>query len=209
MENFNLRGALEKNGATLDENQIKFVSAFENALNERTRAQDEKVSTSITEALRSTIGAEEKDKDGNIVNISSQIRNIAEAMEKIEKRQTISLSENEKFQLRKQIEDNKGKITEAIRTGQDFEIEFSAKRAAAKFTAATAVTNDTGVLLPINENFDVDAGISVIRYPENFLLNVISNRQVAKVPQQIIKNEQATAEGAVALVAEGGTKPLV
>ena len=208
MENFNLRGALEKNGATLDENQIKFVSAFENALNERTKAQDEKVSTSITEALRSTIGAEEKDKDGNIVNISSQIRNIAEAMEKIEKRQTKSLSENEKFQLRKQIEDNKGKITEAIRTGQDFEIEFSAKRAAAKFTAATAVTNDTGVLLPINENFDVDAGISVIRYPENFLLNVISNRQVAKVPQQIIKNEQATAEGAVALVAEGGTKPL-
>ena len=208
MENFNLRGALEKNGATLDENQIKFVSAFENALNERTKAQDEKVSTSITEALRSTIGAEEKDKDGNIVNISSQIRNIAEAMEKIEKRQTKSLSENEKFQLRKQIEDNKGKITEAIRTGQDFELEFSAKRAAAKFTAATAVTNDTGVLLPINENFDVDAGISVIRYPENFLLNVISNRQVAKVPQQIIKNEQATAEGAVALVAEGGTKPL-
>lgn len=208
MENFNLRGALEKNGATLDENQIKFVSAFENALNERTKAQDEKVSTSITEALRSTIGAEEKDKDGNIVNISSQIRNIAEAMEKIEKRQTKSLSENEKFQLRKQIEDNKGKITEAIRTGQDFEIEFSAKRAAAKFTAATAVTNDSGVLLPINENFDVDAGISVIRYPENFLLNVISNRQVAKVPQQIIKNEQATAEGAVALVSEGGTKPL-
>ena len=39
-------------------------------------------------------------------------------------------------------------------------------------------------------------------------MNVISNRQVAKVPQQIIKNEQATAEGAVALVAEGGTKPL-
>ena len=38
MEKFNLRSALEKNGAALDENQIKFVSAFENALEERTKA---------------------------------------------------------------------------------------------------------------------------------------------------------------------------
>ncbi len=208
MENFNLRSALEKNGATLDENQIKFVSAFENALNERAKTQKEEYSTSINEALRATIGAEEKDKDGNLVTIASQIRNIAEAMENIEKKQTRSLSNIEKFQLRKAIEDNKTKINEAIRTGQDFELEFSAKRAAAKFTAATAQTNDTGVLIPINENYELENGISVIRYPENFILNVISNRQVAKVPQQIIKNEQATAEGAVALVAEGGTKPL-
>ena len=209
MENFNLRSALEKNGATLDENQIKFVSAFENALNERAKTQKEEYSTSINEALRATIGAEEKDKDGNLVTIASQIRNIAEAMENIEKKQTRSLSNIEKFQLRKAIEDNKTKINEAIRTGQDFELEFSAKRAAAMFTAATAQTNDTGVLIPINENYELENGISVIRYPENFILNVISNRQVAKVPQQIIKNEQATAEGAVALVAEGGTKPLV
>ena len=91
MENFNLRSALEKNGATLDENQIKFVSAFETALNERAKAQKEEYSTSITEALRSTIGAEEKDKDGNLVTIAAQIRNIAEAMENMEKKQTRSL----------------------------------------------------------------------------------------------------------------------
>ena len=208
MEKFNLRSALEKNGATLDENQIKFVSAFETALDERSKSQNEEYSTSITAALRATLGAEEKDKDGNLITIATQIRNIAEAMENMEKKQTRSLSNIEKFQLRKAIEDNKSKITEAIRTGQDFEMEFSAKRVAAKFTGATAQTNDTGVLLPINENYELESGISVIRYPENFLLNVISNRQVAKVPQQIIKNEQATAEGAVALVAEGGTKPL-
>lgn len=208
MEKFNLRSALEKNGATLDENQIKFVSAFETALDERSKNQDENYSKSINEALRSVVGAEEKDKDGNIVTIAAQIRNIAEAMENIEKRQTRNLSDLEKFQLRKAIEDNKSQIVEAIRTGKDFELEFSAKRAAAMFTAATAQTNDTGVLIPINENYELEGGISVIRYPENFILNVISNRQVAKVPQQIIKNEQATAEGAVALVAEGGTKPL-
>jgi hypothetical protein len=100
-------------------------------------------------------------------------------------------------------------ICEAIRSGSDLEITFNAKRSAAIYTASTAVANDTGVLLPLNENFEFESEISKIRYPENFILDVISNRQVARVPQQIIKNEQATAEGAVALVAEGGTKPLV
>ena len=34
MESLNLRSALERNGATLDESQIKFVSAIENEMNE-------------------------------------------------------------------------------------------------------------------------------------------------------------------------------
>lgn len=204
----NLRNALEKNGATLDENQIKFVSAFEAALNERSKVEKETYSTSMHEALRSVVGAEEKDKDGNVVTIAAQIRNIAEAMEKMETAQVRNLSNKEKFQLRKMVTEKHTEIVEAIRTGKDFEIEFSAKRAAAKFTAATAVANDTGVLLPLNENFEVESGIAKIRYPENFILDVIANSQVAKVPQQVIRNEQATAEGAVAVVAEGGTKPL-
>jgi hypothetical protein len=99
-------------------------------------------------------------------------------------------------------------ICDAIRNGNDFEITFNAKRTAAMFTAATAVSNAEGVDLPLNENFLFESDIAKIRYPENFILNVISNQQVAKVPQQIIKNEQATEEGAVAVVDEGGTKPL-
>ena len=39
METLNLRNALEKNGATLDENQVKFVSAIENEMNERAKKQ--------------------------------------------------------------------------------------------------------------------------------------------------------------------------
>lgn len=207
-KNLELRSALEKAGATLDDAQIKFVTAFEAALNERQKNQEEAYSESMHEALRSALGAEEKDKDGNVISIAAQIRNIAEAMEKMETSQIRTLSNNEKFQLRKMVTEKHTEIVEAIRTGKDFEIEFSAKRAAAKFTASTAVANDTGVLLPLNENFEVENGIAKIRYPENFILDVISNTQVAKVPQQIIRNEQATAEGAVAVVAEGGTKPL-
>jgi hypothetical protein len=209
MESLNLRSALEKNGATLDENQLKFVSAIENEMNERAKKQEEAYSASLTEALRSVLGAQEKNEQGQTVTVAEQLRNLAEGLEKVEKNNVRQLSNMEKFQLRKMVKEQHKDICEAIRNGNDLEITFNAKRAAAIYTASTAVANDTGVLLPLNENFEFESEISKIRYPENFILDVISNRQVARVPQQIIKNEQATAEGAVALVAEGGTKPLV
>jgi hypothetical protein len=209
MEALNLRSALEKGGATLDENQIKFVSAIESEMNERAKKQEEAYSASLTEALRSVLGAQEKNEQGQTVTVAEQLRNLAEGLEKVEKNNVRNLSNVEKFQLRKMVKEQHKDICEAIRNGNDLEITFNAKRAAAIYTASTAVANDTGVLLPLNENYEFESEISKIRYPENFILDVISNRQVAKVPQQIIKNEQATAEGAVALVAEGGTKPLV
>jgi hypothetical protein len=209
METLNLRNALEKNGATLDENQIKFVSAIENEMNERAKKQEELYSTSLSEALRSVVGAQAKNEKGETVTVAEQLRGLAEGLEKIEKNNVRNLSNVEKFQLRKMVKEQHKDICEAIRNGSDLEITFNAKRSAAMYTASTAVANDTGVLLPLNENFEFESEISKIRYPENFILDVISNRQVARVPQQIIKNEQATAEGAVALVAEGGTKPLV
>lgn len=209
MEALNLRSALEKGGATLDENQIKFVSAIENEMNARAKKQEEAYSVSLNESLRSVLGAQEKNEKGETVTIAEQLRNLAEGLEKVEKNNVRSLSNVEKFQLRKMVKEQHKDICEAIRNGSDLEITFNAKRAAAIYTASTAVANDTGVLLPLNENYEFESEISKIRYPENFILDVISNRQVAKVPQQIIKNEQATAEGAVALVAEGGTKPLV
>jgi hypothetical protein len=209
MEALNLRSALEKGGATLDENQIKFVSAIESEMNERAKKQEEAYSASLTEAIRSVVGAQAKNEQGQTVTVAEQLRNLAEGLEKVEKNNIRQLSNVEKFQLRKMVKEQHKDICEAIRSGSDLEITFNAKRAAAIYTAATAVANDTGVLLPLNENFEFESEISKIRYPENFILDVISNRQVARVPQQIIKNEQATAEGAVALVAEGGTKPLV
>lgn len=209
MEALNLRSALEKGGATLDENQIKFVSAIENEMNERAKKQEEAYSKSLTEALRSVLGAQEKNEKGETVTVAEQLRNLAEGLEKVEKNNVRQISNVEKFQLRKMVREQHKDICEAIRSGNDLTISFNAKRAAAIYTASTAVANDTGVLLPLNENYEFESEISKIRYPENFILDVISNRQVAKVPQQIIKNEQATAEGAVALVAEGGTKPLV
>lgn len=206
---FNLREALSKQGAELDAKQIAFIDAFSNALDERLSAEREEItetqSESFTEALRAALGEMPKDDQGKVETIASQIRSIAEALDKVEKRSIVQLQNNEKLQLRKMIEDNKEKIVDAIRSGQPFELNF---RAAAMHTDSNTIIG-TAVTLPEVENYMVDNEIAKIRYPQNFILSVIRNQQVTKVPQQIIKTEQAPIQGAVTAVAEGGTKPLV
>ena len=206
---FELRKALESKGAKLDDAQITFVSAIESALEERASAEQETASASMKEAISAVLGAQEKDQSGNVVTVAEQLRSMAEAMEKIEKTQTGAITDKQKYQLRKMIDTDKDKIVDAIRSGKDFEISFSAHRAAAMFTTSSAVTNGSGVALPLVENYLVEDEIAALRYPKNFILEVIPNTQVAKVPAEVIRNEQSTAEGAVAVVAEGGTKPLV
>jgi len=212
MGKVNLKSALEKNGATLDENQEKFVSAVESSLSkafeDMSSNQEKTLGEMLNDAIKSNLGAIEKDSKGNVVTIAEQLKGLAETIESVRTQQTMKLSNKEKFQLRKMIEEKGNDIRDAIRTGKDFEIEFHAAKVAAPFTSATAISNDTGVNLPLDENYTVDGGVVALRFPANFILNVISNSQTAKVPVQRIKTEQATEEGAVAVVAEGGTKPL-
>lgn len=201
--------ALKKQGGTLEPDQEKFINALDEALKARQAETDESFSASFKAALAEQIGAIEKDEQGNIVPFATQLKNIAETMEKMGKQQAQTLTEKSRFQLKKFVKDNHDAIVKAIKSGEDFEgFSFSAVKAAAAFTTTNAVSNGT-VTMPIVENYLVENDIAVIRHPENFILDVIPNRQVAKVPQQVIRTEQATEEGAVAVVAEGGTKPLV
>ena len=126
METLNLRNALEKNGATLDENQVKFVSAIENEMNERAKKQEEAYSKSLNEALRSVLGAQEKNEQGQTVTIADQLRNLAEGLEKVEKNNVRQLSNVEKFQLRKMVKEQHKDIFYDIRNGNDLEITFNA-----------------------------------------------------------------------------------
>ena len=178
METLNLRNALERNGASLDENQIKFVSAIENEMNERAKKQEETYSASLQEALRSVVGAQAKNEKGETVTVADQLRSLAEGLEKVEKNNVRNLSNVEKFQLRKMVKEQHKEICDAIRNGNDFEITFNAKRTAAMFTADTAVSNAEGVDLPLNENYLFESDLAKIRYPENFILNVISNGNI-------------------------------
>ena len=200
-EKFNLRDALTKTGAELDENQVKFVNAFEGVLNERMKSNDEDVSKSMTEALKKTVGEVPADE-----TISSQIRSIAETLDKLEKRTVKKISNEEKFQLRKMIADKHSEIVSAYRSKEPFTLEF---RAAATMTNANTMTDAGTFIMPDTENFGVDSEITKIRYPENFVLNIIRNKQVETPNETYIKIEQEPVEGAVAVVAEGGTKPLL
>lgn len=208
-KNISLIEALKKTGATLEPDQEKFLAALDEALKARQADTDETYSASFKAALAEQLGAIEKDENGNVVPFAEQLKNIAETMEKMEKQQAQTLTEKSRFQLKKFVADNHAEIVKAIKNGTDFDgFTFSAVKAATPFTAATAISNGT-VTMPLVENYLVENDIAVIRHPENFILDAIPNRQVAKVPQQVIRTEQATEEGAVAVVAEGGTKPLV
>ena len=201
--------ALKKQGGALEPEQEKFLNALDEALKARQADNDESYSSSFKAALAEQLGAIEKDEAGNVVPFATQLKNIAEALEKMEKVNTELIGEKEKFQLKKYVRDNHKSIVEAIKNGKDLpEFEFSALKAAAMFTTTSAVTNGTGVGLPLVENYLVENDIALIRHPENFILDVIPNNQIAKVPSEVVRTEQATEEGAVAVVAEGGTKPL-
>lgn len=198
---FNLREALLGKGAELDDNQVRFVSAFEEVLNERMKNNDEEMSKSMTEALKKTVGEVPEDE-----TISGQIRSIAETLDKLEKRTVKRISDVEKYQLRKMIAEKHDEIVKAYRSKDPFTLEF---RVAATMTNTNTMTDAGTFIMPDTENYAVDSEITKIRYPENFILNVIRNRQVETPPETYIKKEQEPVEGAVAVVAEGGTKPLL
>lgn len=208
-KNITLIEALKKAGATIEPEQEKFLAALDEALKARQADTEESYSDSLKAALAETLGAIEKDEKGNVVPFAERLKNIAESIEKMEKHNTSMIGEKEKFQLKKYVRENHKSIVEAIKNGKDLPaFEFTALKVAAMFTTTSAVSNGSGVGLPLVENFLVENDIAVIRHPENFILDVIPNTQISKVPSEVFRTEQATEEGAVAVVAEGGTKPL-
>lgn len=206
-EELKLREALEKNGAKLNEDQVKFVTAMELSLREAFKANDGK----IAEAIRAKI--EEltlKDSD----DIKDQLRNLATTIEKIEKTGNIGLSDDQKRHLKTAVKENKEKIISAIREkrslGSD-DLGFLQLRVPAPHLNSNGtVTVGSGVVIPTIENYEDDtANIAEIRFPEYFILGVIRNRQVQKVTATRFKTEQTATEGDAAIVLEAGTKPLI
>ena len=162
--------------------------------------------TDFETALKDSIGTLEKDENGKDVNLVTELKTIAENLELLKTTTQAKLGEREKFELRKLVEKEHKNIVNAIKNGT--KIEFTFKAAAMHMTNNGTVTNAVGLDYPATDNFMVDNDIAKIRYPENFLLNYIPNRQVANVPAQIIRKEQAPKEGTVTVVAEGAVKPL-
>lgn len=152
----------------------------------------------------------EKAKDFDFVAISKKIEEYDTAvaqMKDIVEGSKMKLSDRDAYKLRKMVEDNHSEIVKSIQEKKELKFEF--KAAAVHRTDNGTVTNAEGLDFPNTDNFEYDQEVALIRYPENFILTVIPNRQVDKVREQIIRKEQSTVEGAVALTAEGAVKPLL
>lgn len=200
-----------KSGGNLSPEQENFVAGIESVFDEQLRTEvkaSEERNTKALEAALQTIGNIPKGENGENITIVDQLRSIAEKVDKVESYSTRKMSNAEKFNLRSMLEKNKEAIKEAVNSDspKEVKISFNAKRAASMMTTQNVVTG-----VDINTGMDIqwDNEIAFIKYPKNFVLDIIRNRQVSRVPQNIVKREQASREGQAAITAEGAVKPLV
>lgn len=109
--------------------------------------------------------------------------------------------------LKQILKDNHEEIVEKMKSKGS--LEFTFKAPAIHMTNNGTVSMAVGQSISFSDNVQFDNDIAYIRVPENFILSVIRNRQVSKVPQQVVKTSETTKEGAATLVAEGAVKPLI
>lgn len=144
----------------------------------------------------------------DLSKMSKEIQDLSESLNMLkETGMKGKMSDLEKYQLKSMVKEKHEEIVSAVKEKRAF--EFSFKVAAMHMTNNGTVTNADGLDYPATDNFLVDNDIAKIRYPENFLLNVIPNTQTSNVPAQRIRKEQAPKEGSVTVVAEGAVKPLL
>jgi len=200
----------EKNGGNLSPEQEKFVAGIEKAISEELtdmlKVSEERYSKAMEQVL-DTIGTLPVGDDGKSTKIVDQLRAMAEKMDKIESASQRKLNSMEKFQLRKALDANRDAIIKAVNSGSpnEVEIKFNATRAPQMMTTQNVFTGDMNI--PFGAVVDND--VAYLRYPENFVLDIINSRQVTKVPPQRVKLEQDAREGQAVVVPEGGLKPLV
>lgn len=201
----NLRSALEQNGAKLDDSQLKFIGALETEMRSALSKQNDALSEIITKKLGEAPNIGEE--------LREELRSLATKLDLVEKNSIPKLSDNQKSQLRSYVKENHDEICKAIREGKEMDLRSlfigEVRAAAPHLNSNGTVTLGVGVSAPTVENYDESNLLATIRYPEQFILGKIRNLQVAKVLNTRFKYEQAPVEGAVAVVAEAGEKPLI
>lgn len=138
---------------------------------------------------------------------ASVIRALALKVDSLEEQAKRGLGTEDKYKLRKMLEDKKDDIMRAKETGKPWQIEFKAKRAASALMQTSTVLTGAEAINTVSVMDDLE--LVVIQYPKNFVIDAIGGRQVAKVPAVLRWKEQAAeSDGVPALVSEGAVKPL-
>ena len=139
---------------------------------------------------------------------SSVIRKAAQRIDELEAQVKRGLTADDKLKLRSKLEAKKDEILRARNSNDIWAIEFTGiKRAASAMMTTASILTGGGAINTVSVVDDLD--ITVIRYPNNFIIDAIGGRQVDKVPDIMRWKEQNTeSDGVPALTAEGATKPL-
>jgi len=169
----------------VDAEQTALIDAieveFENSISER---------TSSIESLFNDF----KGKTADIETINA-LRQEIESLKDNKTQKEPSLREA----LRKDFE----KVKTAIRERQPFEIQVKHQRLPALMTIANTMTAD------LKKSYAVDDGWDAIRYPDNFIVDVIGGIEVDVVPPIVKKKLEKSVEGNATLVQPSGLKPLI
>lgn len=172
----------------IDAEQTALIDAieveFENSISER---------TSSIESLFNDF----KGKTADIETINA-LRNEIEAIK------TGNGNGSEKIEsLRESLRKNFNEIQTAIRTNKPFEVKVKMNRLAALMTVANTMTAD------LKKTYAVDDGWDAVRYPDNFIIDVIGGIEVGVVPPIVKKKLEKAIEGNATLVQPSSLKPLI
>lgn len=203
----NLVEALKKQGVEIEDDQVKVLDELSKSIETSMKEQESSFGKAMEKAIKDQVGELDTDKDGNTINLMQKLSDIAGKIDSFSTQRTQKMDELLKFQLKKQVKENHKELCDAIKNKAPFEITF--KDPAMHMTNNSTVSNADGLDFPATDNFLYQNEIVKIRFPENFILDVIPNTAVAKVHPQIIRKEQDTTEGAAALTDEGAVKPLL
>lgn len=198
MKKVDLKNSLNQRGAKISADQELFLDS----LTEEINSVLEERQSAIGEIVNSRLAEMELSDE-----IASQVRELSE---KIAKNSTpeFRMSDTQKRALMNVLTERKSEIVEAIRTGRDLDL-FEIRVAAPHQNNNGTVSLGVGVTYPTVENFDESSVFATIRTPENFIFELILNRQSSNIVKTRIKTEQAPKEGSVAVVSEANAKPLV
>lgn len=183
--------------------ELNFFGAIGEAV-ERAFNENEKTQQASFKAISDKLGnIDDGDTFANIV------RKLAEEVKQANEnaKRNNSLSNIERFKLRAKLEEKKDEILRARNSGNQWAIEFAAKRAAS--AAMTTSTILTGAEAHNNVNYVDDLEVLVFQYPKNFVIDAIGGRQVNRVPEYIRWKEQNTeSTSALGLTLEGAEKKI-
>ena len=201
--------------------KAEFMQIVRSKAKQTLTEQEENFFDSLGEAVETAFNQESVERNKQLKEVTDKlgivdegktiaevIRNLATAVDTLEAKSKRSFTADERFKLKSLLEAKKDVIQRARKSGEAWEIEFRAKRAASALMTNTTVLS--GAQAVNNANVFDDLEITVIQYPKDFILDMINSRQVSKVPQTIRRKEQTTAgDGVVASVSEGSAKPQV